>query len=472
MRKTLTVAAREYNATVRTKAFIVSLVLMPVMMGGSILVQFALKDQVDTKERRFAVIDRTEGGTLYDALEARAKLRNDKEIFDPETGKQVKPAFTLERVQPSANTPDAVLQQRYELSERIRKKDLFGFLEIGHDVFDAQAVVAAFAVNREKLPKESKGDDLASIPTFSFLPDRLVLRYQSNSPMYGSFHNWATQKLTEAILLRRTKDSDIDLQKLTAAVTPVPMLNKGLTRLSPRTGQIEDGRDVNFLASFFAPFALIMMMFMIIMAGASPLMQGVLEEKMNRISEVLLGSVTPFQLMMGKLLGMVGVAITLATVYLTGAYWAASHYGFLDYVSAEVLVWFLVYQTLAVLMYGSIFIAVGAASTDAKESQSLLMPVMLVICLPLFVLTNVIREPDGALATGMSYFPPSTPMLMIARLSIPPGIPWWEPYLGVLVVLAMTLLCVWAASRIFRIGILMQGKGARFGELVKWVFHG
>jgi ABC-2 type transport system permease protein len=100
------------------------------------------------------------------------------------------------------------------------------------------------------------------------------------------------------------------------------------------------------------------------------------------------------------------------------------------------------------------------------------MPVMLVICIPMFVLTNVIQEPDGALATGMSYFPPSTPMLMIARLAIPPGIPWWEPFAGVAVVLAATLFCVWAASRIFRIGILMQGKGARFGELVKWIWRG
>jgi ABC-2 type transport system permease protein len=63
-------------------------------------------------------------------------------------------------------------------------------------------------------------------------------------------------------------------------------------------------------------------------------------------------------------------------------------------------------------------------------------------------------------------------MLMITRLAIPPGIAWWEPWLGIVVVLVTTLFCVWAASRIFRIGILMQGKGARFGELIKWIWQG
>ncbi len=472
MRKTFVIAAREYNATVRTKSFIISLVLMPVMMGGSVLVQYALKDQVDTRERRFAVIDRSPGGKLFAALDSFIKLRNTEDVYDRETHKQIKPIWVLERVEPSAETPQAMLQQRYELSERIRKKDLFGLLEIGRNIYDAAALKAGFAANAEKMLKDVKDDGLAGLPTFSFLPDGLVLRYQSNSPMYDGFRNWAVAKLNSSIVEQRSAEKDVNVENVREIMLPNPLLNKGLTKRNPRTGGIEDGRDVNFLASFFAPFILIMMMFMIVMVGATPLMQGVLEEKMNRISEVLLGSVTPFQIMMGKLLGMVGVSLTLAAVYLTGAYWAASHFGLLDYLPTEVLVWFLVYQVLAVLMFGSVFIAVGAASTDAKESQSLLMPVMLVICFPMFVLTNVIREPDGALAVGMSYFPPSTPSLMIARQAIPPGTPWWEPYLGTALVLVTTLACVWAAGRIFRIGILMQGKGARLGDLVKWIWRG
>ena len=97
---------------------------------------------------------------------------------------------------------------------------------------------------------------------------------------------------------------------------------------------------------------------------------------------------------------------------------------------------------------------------------------MVIACIPLFSLVNVIQEPDSPFALAISFFPPATPMLMIARQAVPPGIAWWQPVLGVVVVLATTLLCVYAAGRIFRVGILMQGKGARFGEMVKWVLRG
>ena len=84
-----------------------------------------------------------------------------------------------------------------------------------------------------------------------------------------------------------------------------------------------------------------MLMFMMVLVGATPLMQGVVEEKMQRIAEVLLGSIRPFGLMLGKLIGTVGVSLTLAGVYLGAGYWAAQYYGFADYLPVEVLVWLL-----------------------------------------------------------------------------------------------------------------------------------
>jgi ABC-2 type transport system permease protein len=205
---------------------------------------------------------------------------------------------------------------------------------------------------------------------------------------------------------------------------------------------------------------------------ATPLMQSVVEEKMQRIAEVLLGSVRPFELMMGKLVGMMAVSLTIAGVYLSGAYWAASHFGFGDYISIDLLVWFLVFQTMADLMFGSLFIAVGAACTDMKETQNLLLPIMLLVCLPLFLMGNIIQDPAGPVVRGLSFFPFATPNLMIVRLALQPGLPWWEPALGVVVVLLSTIFCVYAAGRIFRVGILMQGKGARIGEMLKWVVRG
>jgi ABC-type Na+ efflux pump permease subunit len=193
---------------------------------------------------------------------------------------------------------------------------------------------------------------------------------------------------------------------------------------------------------------------------------------MQRIAEVLLGSVRPFELMMGKLVGMTGVSLTMALVYLGGGYWAAHHFGFGENIAPELLAWFIVFQILAGLMFGSLFIAIGAACTELKETQNMLWPVMLLACLPMFFLGNILREPNSPLSRGMSFFPFATPTLMIARQAVPPGLPWWELTVGIILVLATTLLCVWAAGRIFRVGLLVQGKGAKFSEMLKWVLKG
>jgi ABC-2 type transport system permease protein len=97
---------------------------------------------------------------------------------------------------------------------------------------------------------------------------------------------------------------------------------------------------------------------------------------------------------------------------------------------------------------------------------------MLLAMLPLFVIVNVLQEPNSAVVTGLSFFPFATPGLMVARLAVPPGVDWWQPAVGALGVLLTTLLCVWAAGRVFRVGLLMQGKGARLGEVARWVFRG
>jgi ABC-2 type transport system permease protein len=304
--------------------------------------------------------------------------------------------------------------------------------------------------------------------------DHHAIRYQTDSPTYEAFPHWVESVLKDAIRKQRfaalePTRSEKDLDKV---LQPVPLQSKGLSKKNPQTGEIEDAPDENRLASYAVPGALMVMMFMMILVGSTPLMQSVVEEKMQRIAEVLLGSVRPFELMMGKLLGMVGVSLTLAVIYLGAAYGSAHRYGFTQYIPVGVLVWFVAYQTLAVLMVGSLFVAVGAACSDMRETQTMVWPVMLLVSLPMFVWINVIQEPNSTFSTWISLFPFATPMLMLGRQAVPPGIPWWQPAAGVTLVLLTTVLCVYAAGRIFRVGILMQGKGAQVSELVKWVFRG
>lgn len=439
MRRMIVVAVREYQAAVKTKAFIVSLVLMPVMMGGSIVVQILMRDKVDIKDKRIAVLDYS--GQLFDAATAAAQARNEKEIFGGEGAarQQVKPRFLLEKAE--ASRADAA-ETRLALSERVRKDEIMAFVVIGPDVV-------------------KPGDD----------PSRAAIDYHSNSPTYDDIQNWIAAPLNERIQQLRLQAANLDAKVVTEATRRIPVGNLGLVSRD-KAGNITKAEQTNKIANVIVPLGLMMLMFMVVMIGASPLVQSVLEEKTLRIAEVLLGSIPPFQLMMGKLLGMVGVSLTIATVYLAGMFYALWQADYGQFFPAQVVGWFAFFQALAVLMYGAIFIAIGAAVSDQKEAQNLMTPVMLLVVAPMFVWINVVREPSASLSLALSLFPPATPMLMVMRQAIPPGIPIWQPLLGAALVILATFLCVFAAGRIFRVGILMQGKGAKVGEMMRWVFRG
>lgn len=447
MHKALVIAAREYLAAVKTKSFVIGVLLMPILMGGGFIAQALLGDQVDPRPKHFAVIDRTPGQHFFTLLDAAAKAR-DQQLTDPETGQRTKASFQLEAVPPPAD-PGRLPEVRLELSERVRQGELTGFLEIGPDILK---------------PAGPPGGPPA--------PEAQAVRYQTNRPSYLDFPKWAEAAINAGTFAGRAEKKGLAPTDLVAIVQTVPVLNKGLTKRDPQTGAIVDAPDQNPIVAFLLPGGLVVLMFMVVLMGCAPLLQGVMEEKMQRIAEVLLGSVRPFPLMLGKILGMAGVSLTMGAVYLAGAYWAVHHFGYAEYVTPEIIAWFLVYQVLAVFMFGSLYTAVGAACADMKEAQAMMMPVTLLIVLPMFVWVNVIREPTSTFATAISLFPPATPMLMVARQAVPPGIPVWQPLLGVVLMLGMTLLCVYAAGRIFRVGILLQGKGARFGDLVRWVVRG
>jgi ABC-2 type transport system permease protein len=446
MRKILVIARRDYRASVRSKGFIVSLVLMPVLMTASIGMQALFQKLEDTKEKKYAVIDRT-GGDLAAFLEKAAETYNERMVFDPKTNKQIASTIKLERINPSANTPEAIAEQRYELSQRVEHDEIEGILEIGSGVMNLQETL-----NPEKI------DDAASI------------RFQAKKPTQRQFMFWAEKILNVGIQVKRFQGR-LTPEEIASLNIQVPLKFKALTQRGT-DGTFQDTAMGQQIATFILPGVLIGLMFMIVMVGATPAMQGIVEEKSQRIAEVLLGSVSPFELMAGKLLGVIGVSMTMAIVYMTGGYLVADYYGVSGGLTPMLLVWFVAFMVLALLIFGSLFIAVGAASGDIKDTQTLLMPIMIFACLPFFALGPIMQDPNGKIAVICSFFPFATPMLLVARQSVPPGVPMWQLISGIAIVLATTVFCVWAAGRIFRIGILMQGKGAKMSDLIQWVIRG
>jgi len=441
MRKVLVVAVREYQAAVRSKGFIITLVAMPILMGGGLVGQKLLEGRVDLTEKRVAVLDYS--GRLFDALARAAEERNEStEVFRVDADgsrRQVGPRFVVEYIASPAEDP---LQAQFELSERVRQEGVLGFVIIPETIIQTGKEPAA-----------------------------ATIEYYSNRPTYFDFPRWLESEVNRQVQEIRLQSANVDPDLVRAATTPVDVTSLGLVSRDA-DGRLLQAEETNRAASLLVPVGLMMLMFMVIMIGAQPLLQSVLEEKMQRIAEVLLGSVSPFQLMLGKLLGVVGTSLTITAVYLVGGVGALEGAGFGSLLASDVVWWFVLYSALAVLLYGAVFAAVGAAVTDMKEAQSLIMPVMLVLASPFFIWLHIVREPGSNFALAVSLFPPATPLLMPMRQAVPPGIPLWQPCVGIVLVLLATFLCVFAAGRIFRVGILMQGQGARLGQMLRWIVTG
>jgi ABC-2 type transport system permease protein len=431
------IALREYRATVKTKTFLIMMGLMPVFMLGSVIVQSFMEGRVEVSDKRIGVVDHS--GKMLATLQEAVRQRNEKEIFDEESGKQTEPRYQLLEVPPAPGSAD---EQLLELSEQIRDKELFAFIWIDRDILAGGA--------------DSSGPGL---------------RYYSNRPTYMDIHRWLARIVTDRVTEVRFAEADIDREVVERAMRPVTIEKLGLFSRS-ESGEIQQAEEVDETRVFLAAIGLIMLLWMSLVVTVTPMLNSVLEEKMQRIAEVLLGSVPPFDLMLGKLIGYVLVAITLVAVYLVGGYFVADHFGYGDAVPFHLLGWFLVFQSLAIVMFGSMFLAAGSCCNDFKEAQNLVLPIWLPMIVPFFFMRTILVHPDSLFSILLSLFPPATPMLMLLRMSIPPGVPLWQPIVGVAGTLLTTLLCVWAAGRVFRVGLLMQGKPPKISDLVRWAVRG
>ncbi|MSP16606.1 MAG: ABC transporter permease [Myxococcales bacterium] len=429
MRKALIVAAAELGQSVRTKAFIVSVLLMPILLGGSVVVQRFVERHSDESERRFAVLDHT--GKLASGLVMNTAARNLLVA-----GRAA--AYLAEVIPvPLPGAPAAALDElRLTLSERIRDKTLFAFIEIPAATLDGDGAVSQ-------------------------------LRYHSDSPTYEDLRAWLELSLNEQVRLARFERLGLDAAVAAHVQRPVPSAHLGLLARSD-DGVVREAKRVDQVRTLGVPIIAMMLVFMVVMMSAPQLLNSVLEEKMSRISEVLLGAVTPFELMLGKLTGSACVSLLLATIYAGGGYAAATILGRSDAFPLELIPWLVIFLVVAVFLFGSIFLAVGAACSDIRDAQSLMTPVMMIAIFPMFVWIGVFKNPESTFAVTMSMIPTATPFLMMLRLSLHPGPPLWQVLLSLVLCGGFTYLCVRGAGKIFRVGLLLQGKAPSLRELWRW----
>jgi ABC-2 type transport system permease protein len=433
MRKTLIVAQSEFATLVRSKAFLVSVVLMPIMMVGSVLLVRATKDTTDARDRKFAFVDYS--GVIGEPLKAVAELYNSSSPLAAEAGLVRKGArFIPVEVKPDGRSAD---QLRLELSDRVRKQELFAFAEFPVNIVDPAAGAR--------------------------------ILYYSDHPSYNALPQWLRTTVNAVVLNERFRRASIDRALVARLTRQSPLEELGLFDRAAG-GEVSPAKAVDFARAYGVPIAVLALMYITVMSSAPQLLNSVIEEKMSRISEVLIGSVTPFQLMLGKLMGGAAASVVLALIYIAGGVPVAQYWGgYASAVTPAIVGWFVLFLLMALFIFGSLFIAIGAACNDLKDSQNMMTPVMLLVMLPMFTAGSVLRAPDGTFATVLSLIPTAAPFLMMLRISLQPGPPMWQVALSVAVMGCTVLAVVWAAGKIFRTGLLMQGKSATLTEMLRWL---
>jgi ABC-2 type transport system permease protein len=388
----------------------------------------------------------------------------------------------------------AVVDKSYSFNKTIPETDFLKFAYLP-------------AANLEDLKKNMSKSDYYAI---LFIPDnvldsRVTQLYSNKQPSMS-----VKMHITNAI------EKEIETMKLAASGIDKSVLESIKTNIDIQTIKwTEDGKEeqsntellmaVGFVSGF-------LIYFFIFMYGAQ-VMRGVIEEKTNRIVEVIISSVKPFQLMMGKIIGvaMVGLTQFLLWMILTFAIVtiaqtilfsdqimatsqqmqasgmlsaggiqqvapianeemtdAASLFASLQSINFGLLIGsFLFFFIFGYLLYAALFAAIGSAVDNEADTQQFMMPVTIPLILSLVMVQTVIQNPEGPIAFWMSIIPFTSPIIMMVR--IPFGVSAWEIALSMTLLVLTFIFTTWLAGKIYRTGILMYGKKVNYKELWKWL---
>lgn len=414
MSRILRVAWREYTSYVRTVGFWLSLCAMPLLILGVTALPSAMERT--TPPPRVAIVDMT-GQGLGEALKVALTQ-------DAPPGRRasirIAPAPLAARSARSAAAAGAVLRRQVSADAGASRLDAAAVLSLK----DGQAAMDLWTENLGDQTLESRLRD----------------------------------GLAEAMRHQRLMQAGVSASVLAAADKAEPTV----AVFSPKAA--EDGRvALRDRLPALAGFAMGFLLWSVVLTGAQILLVSVIEEKSTRILEVLLSSASPAEIMSGKILGAGGITLTVLTVWgsigaiilafgapgIGADLWAVL-------IGRGLALYFALYLVGGYLMYASVFVSIGAFCETPRDAQTLLAPVMVMLTVPLVFMAQAIRHPDAPILAMLSWFPPFTPFLMIARVA---GAPSLARIGGsVALMAASTALVMWVCARAFRAGALSSGR--------------
>jgi ABC-2 type transport system permease protein len=413
------VIRREYLAHIRTKAFWISTLIVPIVMGALMIIPAWLATR-GAGEFTVAVLDLS--GQFFDPVEA--------EVQRYLGGEDEKLSITLVEEDPG---PD-IAMTRERIKARVKDK-----------AFDGMLVLPA------TLPDEGTPEYVAP--------------------------NVAAFRLIE--VLERSVNNVMVADRLTGAGLDPDAVSELTRRVGLKTLKLgkagEETRDQG--QTFMLAYVFVMIIYMTVLMYGMYVMRGVLEEKSSHVVEVIISTVKPFELMLGKILGIGAVGLTQFLIWAAlmaaiSAPGMVSAMGMGDIelpaIPAQLLVFFVVYFVLGFLLYGTLYAAVGAAFDTEQEAQNFQFVIMAPLMIPLVLLFQIINQPDSTLSVVLSLIPFFTPMLMFLRMTLT-EVPALQIGASLVLMIATILASAWVVGKIYRVGILMHGSKPKLKDLVRWV---
>jgi ABC-2 type transport system permease protein len=430
MKKVWVIIKREYLIRVRTKAFLIGTIISPLLMLGLILLPafFATRGG---GTRHVTIVDQSNDATLFDAVKKRAEATT----MTGDAGGSGRARF--------ANT-------QYELSRLS--------LGPGENIEEVKA----------RLNNEVKEDsDRAYVVLPAGVLDSAEPEYYAKNVSDPAIRG-VEQAISTAVIERRLTRAGINPDQISGYMKSV---NMRTIKVGPEGESEESG-----VPTFIVAFIMLFFIYITILFYGIFVMRGVIEEKQSRIVEVVVSSVRPFQMMIGKIIGIGLVGLTQYAIWMLsagllsffGAKLFASTGADLPKIPASLLVYFIIYFLLGYFLYATLYAMVGAMVSSEEDAQQVQFPVTILIIIPMMVFSLVMNNPNSPTSVTLSMIPFFSPTLMMLRIAVDPP-PWWQIGLSMLLMLLAILGAIWVAARIYRVGILMYGKRPSIAELGRWL---
>lgn len=415
MQKALVIVKREYLQRVRTKGFIIGTILTPLLMLSLSLVPILFATR-GGGERQVKVLDQSGEPGLFEAINRRVQGLDET-------------TFRLEHI---VVPRDRDLRQLWEEYKAEVRED------------SDKAVIVLY-------PKTLDGEDTEY--------------YAKNASDFGIGR--LERAISAAITERRLVRAGLDPDRIEHYMRPV---NMKTLRVSEE-GESEEGGQ-----AFIIALVMLIFIYMSILTYGITVMRGVIEEKQSRIAELIVSSVKPFQMMMGKLVGIGLVGLTQYAIWVGSAVLLIvfgtslfSRGGFkMPQLSASLAIYFILFFVLGYFLFATLYAMVGSMVSSEEDAQQVQFPVTMLIVMPMIIFWVVMKDPNGPTAVTLSLIPFFAPTLMMLRIAmIQP--PLWQVLLSMGLMVLAIVGAVWIAGKIYRVGILMYGKRPSLAELGRWV---